>query len=64
MDKDSSGSGQIIVWIPNSAIEQELSNWRVEDRVNTTSSASEGSVLVNPSTEKVQTKFIKNTTEK
>ena len=43
----------------NSAIEQKLRDRMVEGRANATSSALRGSVLVNPSMQKVRTKFIK-----
>ena len=43
----------------NSAIDQELRDRRVEGRANATSSALRGSVLVNPSIQKVRTKYIK-----
>ena len=46
-------------WTLNSAIEQELCDRRVEDRANAKQGLlSGGSVLVNPSIQKIRTKFI------
>ena len=42
----------------NFAIEQELRDRRLEDRANATSSAKRGSILANPSIQKIRTKFI------
>ena len=44
--------------IPNSVIEQELYEWRAKDRVNPQALLCGGLALVNPSIQKVGTKFI------